>query len=194
MSISRKMILQLLLIRQLKCLLSVLLMSTLLNFGLVSSDSKRVRVISPTEPLEELAEANQNRDFSSSNDDENQLPSELSCIEPDKSDCGTLTLYTCAKEQSGLSSVTVTSENVISSCRLDAYARLERANLLRCRANLSELLSRFALESSVMGINFTSNVVSLIHYFYELNISEHNCHLPCMAGRSNKCSRLHGTL
>ena len=117
------MILQLVKIRQLKFLLSVLLMSTFLDFGQLS-----------------------------------QLGA--SCIGPDKTECGTLTLYTCVKDQSD---VTGSSVNVTSSCRVDAYARLERANLLRCRANLSELLSRFALESSVMGMTLTNDDVSF-HY------------------------------
>ena len=81
-------------------------------------------------------------------------------IGPDKTECGTLTLYTCVKDQSN---VTGSSVNVTSSCRVDAYARLEKANLLRCRANLSELLSRFALESSVMGMTLTNDDVSF-HY------------------------------
>ena len=208
------MIFQLFQIRWLKCLLSVLMMSTCLDFILVSSDSKRVRELSATERSEEFF---QYSDDLIEGEDENQLPFELdsthtslgpqhsqlsfsrasesnssstnaerarvihnsevdlnayrqasgsepdiSCIEPDNTECGTLTLYTCAKEQSGLSSV-----NVTSSCRVDAFARLERANLLRCRANLSELLSRFALESSVMGMIFTSDV--LYHYFHYLH-------------------------
>lgn len=78
----------------------------------------------------------------------------VSCTGPDHNTCGTLTLYTCerVKRSTGQSGV----DAVSGSCRVDEYARLERANLLRCRANLTELRSRFSFNQSIIGIRHES--------------------------------------
>ena len=74
---------------------------------------------------------------------------DVSCTGPDRNTCGTLTLYTCERakrftDQSGV-------DAAFGSCRVDEYARVESANLLRCRANLTELRSRFSFNQSIIG-------------------------------------------
>ena len=73
---------------------------------------------------------------------------DMSCIRPDQNVCGTLVLYGCERMRTYSNSSNV---NVSDSCREEEYARLERANVLRCAANLSELRSRFELNPSLFG-------------------------------------------
>lgn len=82
------------------------------------------------------------------NDEESHGLPDLSCIGPGQSICGVLTLCTCPLNRSERS----TSFNVSRDCVIDEYAKLEKTNLLRCVANMTELRLRFSLNQSIIGM------------------------------------------
>ena len=79
---------------------------------------------------------------------ETEIDPDMSCIGPDQNECGKLELYGCEQMHTYSNRSNV---NVSDSCREDEYARLERANVLRCATNLSELRSRLELNLSLIG-------------------------------------------
>ena len=79
---------------------------------------------------------------------EKKIDPDMSCIGPDQNVCGKLAFYGCERMRTYSNRSNV---KVSDSCREDKYARLERANVLRCTANLSELRSRLKLNPSLIG-------------------------------------------
>ena len=79
---------------------------------------------------------------------ETEIDPDMSCIRYDQNLCGMLALYGCDWTRTYLNRSNV---NVSLSCREEQYARLERKNVLQCRANISALRLRFGLSPSIIG-------------------------------------------